>query len=70
MCKIEVPRDVRKSKSRNMTNSGENGLNIRTNASPKRDRKIIFLQEAPHASQDAHLTGLIFQIQIKSYSKS
>ena len=30
---IEVPRDVRNSKSR--TNSGENGLNIRTNASPE-----------------------------------
>ena len=33
--KIEVPRDVRNSKSENMTSSGENGLNIGTNASPK-----------------------------------
>ena len=33
--KIEVPRDVRNSKSGNMTSSEENGLNIRTNASPK-----------------------------------
>ena len=29
------PRDVRNSKPENMTRSGENGLNIRTNASPK-----------------------------------
>ena len=28
----------RNSKSRNMTNSGENGLNIRTSANPKLDR--------------------------------
>ena len=33
--KIEVPRDVRKPKSENMTGSGKNGINIRTNASPK-----------------------------------
>ena len=36
--KIEVQRHVRNSKSENMTSSGENGLNIRTNASPKWDR--------------------------------
>ena len=36
--KIEVPRDERNSKSENMTCSGENNLNIRTNASPKWDR--------------------------------
>ena len=37
--KIEVPRDVRNSKkSVDMTISGKNGLNIRTNASPKWDR--------------------------------
>ena len=35
--KIEVPRRVRNSESENMTSSGENGLNIRTNASPKWD---------------------------------
>ena len=35
--KIEVPRDGRNSKSENMT-SGQNGINIRTNASPKWDR--------------------------------
>ena len=38
LSKIEVPMDVRNSKSENMTSSGENGLNIRTNASPKWDR--------------------------------
>ena len=32
---IEVPRDARNSKSENMTSSGENGLNIRTNTGPK-----------------------------------
>ena len=32
---IEVPKDVRNSESENMTSSGENGLHIRTNASPK-----------------------------------
>ena len=36
--KIEVPRDVRNSKSENKTSSGENGLNIRANASLKGDR--------------------------------
>ena len=36
--KIEVPRDVRNSKSGNMTSSVENGLNIRANASPKVER--------------------------------
>ena len=38
--KIEVPRDVRNSKLRSVdiTSSGENDLNIRTNASPKWDR--------------------------------
>ena len=36
--KIEVPRDVRNSKSGNMKYSGENGLNIRANTSPKFDR--------------------------------
>ena len=36
--KIEVPKDDRNSKSGNMTSLGENGLNIRTNASPKWDR--------------------------------
>ena len=35
LSKIEVPRDVRNSKSENRTSSDENGLNIRTNASPK-----------------------------------
>ena len=35
---IEVPKDVRNSKSAKMTSSWENGLNIRTNASPKWDR--------------------------------
>ena len=34
-CKIEVPRDVRNSKSGNKTSFGEIGLNIRTRASPK-----------------------------------
>ena len=34
--KIEVPRDVRNSKETiDMTSSGKNDLNIRTNASPK-----------------------------------
>ena len=36
--KIEVQLDVQYSKSRDMTSSGENGPNIRTNASSKRDR--------------------------------
>ena len=36
--KIEVPRDVRNVKSENMTSSGEIGLNIVTNTSPKLDR--------------------------------
>ena len=36
--KIEVPRDVRNSKSENMTSSGKNGINVRTNANPKWDR--------------------------------
>ena len=36
--KTEVPRDVLNSNSGNMTSSGENDLNIRTNASPKWDR--------------------------------
>ena len=39
LSKIEVLRDVRNSKrSIDMTRSGMNGLNIRTNASPKWDR--------------------------------
>ena len=38
ICKKEVPRDVRISMSENMTTSGENGLNMRTNASPEWDR--------------------------------
>ena len=38
LSKIEVPRDGRNSKSGNTTSSGENGLNIRTNASPNWDR--------------------------------
>ena len=39
LSKKEVPRDVRNSKrSVDMTSSGKNGLNIRTNASPKWDR--------------------------------
>ena len=33
--KIEVPRDAWNAKSENMTSSNENGLNIKTNASPK-----------------------------------
>ena len=33
--KTEVPRDVRNSKSRNKTSSGDIGLNIRTLASPE-----------------------------------
>ena len=33
--KTVVPRDVRNSKSRNKTSSGDIGLNIRTLASPK-----------------------------------
>ena len=33
--KIEVPRDVRNSGVGNMTNSGENDLNIRTIVSPE-----------------------------------
>ena len=32
---IEIPRDVRNSKSGNMISSGETGLNLRTCASPK-----------------------------------
>ena len=35
--KIELSRDVRKLKSENTKSSGEIGLNIRTNASPKWD---------------------------------
>ena len=37
---MEVPRDVRNLKSENMTSSVENGLNFRTNASPKWDRTM------------------------------
>ena len=33
--KIEVPMDIRYSKSGDMTSSGETGLNIRTNASSR-----------------------------------
>ena len=36
--KIEVPRDVKNSKSGLITSSGETGLNIRTNASSKWDK--------------------------------
>ena len=38
LSKLEVPRNVRNSKSGNIISSGENSLNIRTNASPKLDR--------------------------------
>ena len=36
--KIEVPQDVLNSKSWNITSSVENGLNIKTKASPKEDK--------------------------------
>ena len=36
--KVEVPSDVRNSRSVDMTSSGKNVLNILTNASPKCDR--------------------------------
>ena len=38
--KIDVPTDVRNSESENMTKSGEIGLTITTNASPKCDRTM------------------------------
>ena len=36
--KLETQWDVRNSNSGNMSSSGENGLNVRTNASSKLDR--------------------------------
>ena len=38
ICEVEVPRNVRHSKSGNMTYSGAYGLNIKTNANLKRKR--------------------------------
>ena len=38
ICEVEVPRNVRHSKSVNMTYSGAYGINIKTNANSKRKR--------------------------------
>ena len=70
---MEVPRDIRNSKSGNITTSGENCLNIRTNASHEWDGnmcqgpllasrtcyKINVLRNIPAIGDKVHVVNMV-----------